>query len=139
MILEHQGETSRARGHCSVMGHRAGAPQQGRGQVTPQGLSLTFLVHAEPELVIADLWLLLGRLLLEPGVGRSALLHSSQPSLKPPVVISQLRGPRPSQILPAFSLFSSEVKDNKVKARNTFYVFSCPHNTESRGLTFSPT
>ena len=27
MILEHRGETSRARGHHSVIGHRAGAPQ----------------------------------------------------------------------------------------------------------------
>ena len=122
MILEHRGETSRARGHHSVIGHRAGAPQQGRGQVTPEGLSLTFLVHAEPELIIAELWLLHGGLLLEPGAGRSAPLRSSQPPLKPPVVISQLRGQRPSRILPAFS---SEVKDNKVK-KHILCVFVSP-------------
>lgn len=71
-------------------------PNKDGGEVTPEGLSLTFLVHAEPELIIAELQLLHGLLLLEPGVGRSALLHFSQPSLKPPVVISQLLGPRPS-------------------------------------------
>ena len=70
-------------------------PNKDGGEVTPEGLSLTF-VHAEPELIIAELRLLHGLLLLEPGVGRSALLHFSQPSLKPPVVISQLLGPRPS-------------------------------------------
>lgn len=49
-------------------------PNKDGGEVTPEVLSLTFLVHTEPELIIAELRLLHGLLLLEPGVGRSALL-----------------------------------------------------------------
>ena len=96
MILEHWGETSEPEATTVSSVTELVLPNKDGGEVTPEGLSLTFLVHAEPELIIAELRLLHGLLLLEPGVGRSALLHFSQPSLKPPVVISQLLGPRPS-------------------------------------------
>lgn len=56
--------------HVVVVGElQVGLPAQPLGGVLQQlagigGAICIFLVHAEPELVIADLWLLLGRLLL---------------------------------------------------------------------------
>lgn len=51
-------------------------------------------------------------------------------SLKPLWSSLSCRGPLPSGILPAFSLFFMEVKDGKIKVRELFYAFLCLHNTK---------